>query len=316
MIRNCLIATGLMTVLAMADPAGAQVAASQANAGGEAEPAQQTHVAAESEREASGVREKIVEEAVAALSETEQALRSLDAGDTEAALASIERAVGKLQVVLARSPDMALAPVRVETITRDVLADKEVIREQIEEAEELLDDERIQEARRLLRTLGSEIVVRTTFLPMATFPGEIALVAPLIDRGEIEMAKQRLTTTLSTAVVGEVIIPLPLVRAEVLLEEAETLAETADRTEEQNARLNELLQSAQEQLEMAELLGYGRESDFEPMYEELDSIRSKTRGERSGEGFFDTIREQLDALRRTVFRTDDAPEDGDTSHSG
>jgi hypothetical protein len=73
-------------------------------------------------------RKKIIGEAVAALAETKSALRALDAKKTEEALAALERASGKLDIVLARDPRLALAPIDVGVTTYDVYATLDAIK--------------------------------------------------------------------------------------------------------------------------------------------------------------------------------------------
>ena len=58
----------------------------------------------------------------------------------------------------------------------------------------------------------------------------------------------------------------------VALKEAQSLAEKKDRSKEENDKIAKYVQSSREQLEMAELLGYGNRKDYKPMYEQLDEI--------------------------------------------
>ena len=86
---------------------------------------------------------------------------------------------------------------------------------------------------------------------------------PLIDAGKIDEAKARLQAALNTLVVTtDDVIPLPKLRAEHLLKQAQELAEKKDRGKEENDKLTKHLQSAREQLQMAELLGYGKKTRF------------------------------------------------------
>jgi hypothetical protein len=47
---------------------------------------------------------------------------------------------------------------------------------------------------------------------------------------------------------------------------------------------------------MAELLGYGKKSDFKPMYEQIGEIENKSAGGKSGTGWFDRLKQQLAEL--------------------
>jgi len=170
-------------------------------------------------------RKKIIDEAVSALAETKNALRALDEKKTEEALAALERASGKLNIVLARDPKLALAPIDIGVTTHDVYATLDTIKKAKEQAEEYLEDGEVQKARVLVRDLASEIIISVVSIPLQTYPDAIKAVAPLIDRGKIDEAKVAIEVALSTLVVVDHIIPLPLVRADVKVAEAEALAQ-------------------------------------------------------------------------------------------
>ena len=44
---------------------------------------------------------------------------------------------------------------------------------------------------------------------------------------------------------------------------------------------------------MAELLGYGKKKDYNPMYEQIAEIENKSAGGKSGLGWFDKVKQQL-----------------------
>lgn len=239
-------------------------------------------------------RKKIIAEATAAIDETKKALKALEENKIDEAVAALEVATGKLELILARDPKLALAPVDVTVVTYDLLADPDTIKKVIDEAEEYLGEGEIQKARLLVTNLASEIVFRTTNIPLATYPDAIKAITPLIDEGKIDEAKAGLQTALSTLVVTtDEVIPLPLARAEQLLKNAEALAENEERTVKENETLADLLEEARTQLKMGELLGYGTKKLFQDMYEQLDQIEQKTQGGKGGKGWFDNIKQQI-----------------------
>lgn len=247
-------------------------------------------------KKAAEKRKKITAEAVAAIDETMKALKLLDEKKTEEALAALERATGKLDLILARDPSLDLAPVDVEVVTYDLLADLDTIKAVIKQAKDYLEDGEIQKARPLVANLASEIVFRTTSIPLATYPDAIKAVAPLIDEGKLDEAKAALQAALNTLVTTDDVIPLPALRATHLLKNAEALAENEKRTDKDNETLSKQLEEARKQLKMAELLGYGDKKSFKSMYEQLDQIEKKTAGGKSGKGWFDKIKQHLSDL--------------------
>ncbi len=269
----------------------------EAQAQSEATESVQPQVDAKMTEKAAEKRKKIAADAVAAVNETNKALKLLDEKKTDEALASLERATGKLELILARAPDLALAPVDVEVVTYDLLANLDTVKAMVHDAENYLEDGEVQKARPLVANLASEIVFRTTSIPLATYPDAIKAVTPLIDDGKLDEAKAALQAALNTLVVTtDDVIPLPVLRAEVLLKNAEALAENKERTVKDNETLASQLAEAKNQLKMAELLGYGTKKSFKPMYEQLDEIEQKTAGGKGGKGWFDKIKQQLSDL--------------------
>ncbi len=242
-------------------------------------------------------RQKIVSEAVEAVADTEKALLALDANKKDEALKLLEKVTGKLEIILAREPDLALAPIDISEVSYDLYADLDTIKKAIKEADDALDDGEVQKARHLIAGLASEIIIRTTSLPMVSYPAAIQAIVPLIDQGKIDEAKFALVELLNTLVVTEEIIPLPLLRAELLLAEAEILSEKEKRSEDENKTLKGILDAAHHQLRMAELLGYGKKSDFKTMYDQIDEIKDKSSGGKSGKGWFDKIKQKLASFK-------------------
>jgi hypothetical protein len=241
-------------------------------------------------------RRTLLADATAAIAETEQALQALEDRKTDVALTALAHATGKLELIIARDPKLALAPVSVDIVTHDLFADPGTVSAVIMEARKDLDAGRVQDARALVAALASDIEVRTTSIPLATYPAAIKAITPLIDAGKIDEAKTRLQAALDTLVVTTDVIPLPKLRAESLLKEAQALAEKKNRSKDENDRLARDLKSAREQLQLSELLGYGKKADYKPMQDQLDKIAEKSAGGRSGTGWFDTITKQMSDL--------------------
>ncbi len=278
----------LSSVLADEQKAEKQAAETQA-----VQPKVDANIAKQSAEE----RHKIVSEAVEALANTEKALIALDENKKDEALKLLAKVTGELEVILAREPDLALAPIDISEVSYDLYADLDTIKKAIKEADDALDDGEVQKARHLIAGLASEIIIRTTSLPMVSYPAAIKAIVPLIDQGKIEEAKWALAELLNTLVVTENIIPLPLLRAELLLAEAEILAEKEKRSEDENKTLKGILEAAHHQLRMAELLGYGKKSDFKAMYDQIDEIKDKSSGGKSGKGWFDKIKQKLASFK-------------------
>ena len=253
----------------------------------------QPEVQKETDSQAADKRKQVLDEAVSALSLTKSALAALDGKDTARALATLAEVTGKLELIVAREPTLALAGVDVRTIVHDLFANTETIEAMTDEALDALKHGEVQQARHVL---ASEIVITVTNIPLASYPAAVKAVVPLIDQGKIEEAKAALQSALSTLVEERSVLPLPVLRAKLLLKRAEPLVEDGQRSEASNERLETLLNEARQQLEMAELLGYGKRKDFEPLYAELKKIKEKTGGGGFGKGWLDEVKAKLSRL--------------------
>lgn len=255
-----------------------------------------TEVQQDTQAQTAEKRQTITAEALSALQETTNALRSLDEGKKQDALAALERATGKLEIVLAREPRLSFAPVAVTSSAQDIITSTDTAKHMVSEAEDLLEDGKVQDARALLSTLASETVITVTGLPMSTYPAALKKAAALIDGGKTEEAKTVLQTALNTLAVDVTIIPIPVANAEALLAQAKVLAETKERTADQNGQLIKLLDAAESEIKFAQVLGYGEKKDFDGFYEQIETIREKTSEGKSGTGFFKKITDHLSSM--------------------
>jgi hypothetical protein len=244
-------------------------------------------------------RKTLIADATSAIEATQAALKQLDNGNTKDALASLERATGKLDVILARDPTLELAPAAVSVSTFDVRGGLNAVKAIRKEAQNLIEAGQLQEARQLLKNLASETVISVSNIPLATYPDAIKSAVKLIDQNKKDEAKRVLQTALNTQVLTDAIIPLPVVKAQEALKGAEKLSEKKDRTKDDNGRLEGLMDQARGQLEFAQALGYGSKSDFDKMHAQLAEIRDKTADNRFGVGWFSKIKESIGAFLKS-----------------
>jgi hypothetical protein len=235
-------------------------------------------------------------EAASALQDTNRALDFLASGKKAEATAAIESAVGKFEVVLAREPQLGLVPVAISSYTRDALLSTEDVEQLTSQVRQLFNEGHYQLARHLLQNLASETVVSVTSLPLKSYPAALKLAVKQLHEGRSDEATRVLRTALSTQVITDEIIPLPLLRAEKSLSTAEKLAEKSQRTTAENEKLKRLLDSAEKSARFAESLGYGTSADFQTYFQEIEDIRRKTSDGKSGSGFFDKIKDALKSL--------------------
>ncbi len=238
---------------------------------------------------------EVLEDAVQALEKTNLALHQLEQGQKKDALDTLALVTGKLELLIAQYPDLALAPVDVQMIVQDYAGDEKSVKAIRKEARKLLADGQLQQARHLIKGVASEIVVRTVNLPLATYPDAIKAIVPLIQADKIIEAKAALQHSLSTVVVLDDIIPLPVLRAQTALAVAEGLAKK-EHSDKDNKALQELFQEARAQLKWAQTLGYGDKDSFEPFYDAMDAIEKAIHQGKDQQGLFDNLKNRIERL--------------------
>ena len=316
-LRNLYAGTALALLIVSAGPSWSQDTA-QAEAEAQAVNREQVQesVIAETDSQIADKRTALIQEAVDALDETNAAIAAIEKGDTDAAIAALALATGKLETVVAREPDLALAPVSVNHFTYDVLGSVEAVRGLGKQIADLVDDGKFQEARPLLSGFASEVVIRTTSLPLATYPDAILAATALLDDGKTDEAMTVLNAALSTQVVTDTVVALPPLRAVAMIEKAKALlnddgkaandkaaTEANDKAATEDADLTaaDYVEAARQELKIAEALGYGRESDFEDLHEALDELDRQIEAQEDTGGIFETIATRFEELRTRIF---------------
>jgi hypothetical protein len=242
----------------------------------------------------------LVDEAVSALDETQAAIYAIDAGKNQEAIDALARATGKLEIILAREPNLALVPAANSVIKHDVLAAPKDVKALSDRVEDLIDKGRLQEARRLMEGLASEMVIRTSNLPLGTYPDAIKRAAVLLGEQKPQEAKRVLLNALSTIVVTETIIPLPIIRAEASVKAARVLAAKESRTQEDKQAIAAELQKAREQIELAQALGYATKKELDDLQDAIKELERETGGGNAATRFFERIQGLFDKAREAV----------------
>ncbi len=214
-----------------------------------------------------------IEDAVQIIAYTEEAIKHIIDSNYVDATEKLEDAIGKSAVMTAARPELSFFPLDVHVTTRDLVIDIDALKEIRKEADRLTDEGYLQAARHLLKDLASELEISTPMLPVATYPTALSMAAKALNDNKPDEALIILNTALSTVFIETKYVPLPLIRAERMLEEISILLEK----EEKNAdNINTLLENAEYQIRFAEALGYGkRDREFEELYSAIKEIKSE-----------------------------------------
>jgi hypothetical protein len=231
------------------------------------------------------------QDAIAAVGLTGEAIKLIAENKKDDALASIERATGKINILIARNPASALIPVSVEVVVIDTApVDSKVIDQIVQRATDATKHRELPLARILLASLVSELRIRTTSLPLATYPGALQQAAQLLDQGKNQDAGKVLLTALNTLVMVDHVIPLPLILAQAAIDAANSQRQNKD------IALT-LLQTARNEANRSRLLGYlSSDSEYKGLDDEISSLESAINGKGDTSSMFSHLRDRISAF--------------------
>ncbi|HHL43009.1 MAG TPA: YfdX family protein [Hellea balneolensis] len=240
---------------------------------------------------------KIVDDAVVALDNIDLAISAIKAKDKITAKSKLETALGKLETVLSLDPALGLVPVSQEHITLDAYHDAKAVKTARRVAMGYLRRGMVQDARLLIKDMASELDIRTTSIPLATYSEAIKLALPLVADEEFDAAEKILNTALNTIVIRDQIIPLPVIRMTAALEAAKKIeAENKVLTSDQKEDVIAALDYAEDQMELAEALGYVSKDGYKLTHKVVKKIRKNLESKTSNTANYDEV---LSASKKT-----------------
>jgi YfdX protein len=234
------------------------------------------------------------QDAMAAISETQKAIDAIASNKSDQALAAIERATGKINVLLARSPATAIIPVSVNVDIIDAAPhDVKLIKDLGQHASTAVAAKDYPAARVLLAALTSEIRVRTYNLPLATYPEALKAAARLLDQKKQQDASDVLLTALNTLLVVDRVTPLPL----VIAREAINSAKAQSQNDKQVAQT--LVQTAKNEVERAKKLGYAPQApEYEDLRADISNLEKQLKGNSDAGSLFAKLEDKLSAFMK------------------
>ena len=244
--------------------------------------------------------DELMQDALDVVNATKEAITSIADSSYFDAKGFIELGIGKAEALTALNSELALAPVDFKIGTNDLVADISGIKAIKDLAEEALEDGKIQEAARLLDGLKSEIEIETYSLPIATYPNALKQALVLAKEEKYEEASTLLNATLNTIVVEKKRIPLPLIRAEYILQK---LDETVQEKDFDQALAKQLLENASYELKFAETLGYGKkDKEFKELNDAVKEISKvvKDSSNTDEKGLLKKLRAKLKKFKERI----------------
>jgi tetratricopeptide (TPR) repeat protein len=243
-------------------------------------------------------QKKLIVEAINSLKYTNSALVALSKNDTKSAQADIEKALGKLEVILSAKDAPKFLPIDSQVQMVEYAGSSKEIKATLESVKDLLKHNKVQVARTLLNTLQSEIDVTVVSLPLVTYPDALKLAAKYLHDNKIEKAKSVLAVALSTFDKTTTVIPLPLLKATDLINVSASLSKNGKKAE-----ALKYLKAAEDQLDVAETLGYVSHSSttYKALHTAIQKVRKEIKGKNKAEKLFDELKNELKDFKAKIF---------------
>ena len=243
---------------------------------------------------------KIVQEAVDAVALTQKVLVDLThKKSTKKAIKDIEKAIGKLEVILSHKNAPLMLPIDGAITAYEFQAPSSTIENGLQQVKKLLNKNDVQAARVLLNTFQSEIDITTVNLPLASYPKALKLAASYLHDGKTKEAIDVLKMALSTLVTTKVVIPIPLISAEALIHDASKIAK------KDKKQALKHLELAKEELKKAKLLGYTSESDvtYKVLDKAIEKVEREIKGKNKAEKLFEDLINKLKSFKEKATKT-------------
>lgn len=234
------------------------------------------------------------EEVTDGLAYTVKALKALRKGDVRSAETSLQAATKLFGIALTNDPGLGMVPVADAVEINDPAMTPDAISGAIKNAGTALAEHRTQAARRLLLPLREQMTIETQLLPMGRYPDAAKRALSKLKNGDRAGAIAALHDGFETMVTEEIVLPLPLLKAEAFARAASAL----DTAQQQAASV--LIAHARDELENARLLGYVSPDDvaYKTVTDEMDKVQKAVGEGGETKALFDELLQAFGALSK------------------
>jgi hypothetical protein len=245
-------------------------------------------------------KEKMASEALEAVLETQKAIQFLSNKKNNDAVKSLQNALGKIDIATKRFPELKLLPTDINVQRNELITDINTVKQVTKDAEKALKNDQLQEARELLSGLSSEIDITTVSIPLATYPTAIKSATQLINENKVEEARVLLIASLDELVIEKEMIPIPVLNAEVMIEEATRLH--LEDSKANNDEVINLLDNASYQLQLAEVLGYGnKDKVYKELQQDIKTLQKEATAKSDLKDLLEKLKIKLKNFNERVF---------------
>jgi len=242
---------------------------------------------------------KVVQEAVDAVALTQEVLIALDRNKKDEAIKKLEKAIGKLEVVMSDPKAPALIPLNASVVVSEFPGSAYDVENAVITSIALLQHKRVQDARLIVQGLKDEIDLVTINLPLASYPAALKLAAKFLHEDKVAQAKAVIATALNTFVEVDVVTPIGILQAQELIDAASKVAK-----QDKKLALAHLA-AAKAALKKAEALGYTSRSDttYQMLDDAITAIEKEVRGKNKAEKLFEDLIAKLKEFKEKAVKS-------------
>jgi len=245
-------------------------------------------------------KEKILVESIQAVVETKNTVQLLSSNKAKEATKQLKGVIKKIDTITAKYPKLKLVPLDINSETNDLITDISTVKQITKDAEKALKNEHLQKARELLTGLSSEIDITTVNIPIATYPSAIKKAINLIDKNKLDDARLVLINTLNNLVIEKETLPIPILQAEVLINEAMT--RHLENRKKNKAIVINLLDNAEYKLKLADVLGYGgKDKMYKELNNDIKSLKKSANSDADLKDLFNKLKTKLKKFKERLF---------------
>ncbi len=241
-----------------------------------------------------------VRKAIEILNKTGKIIDLIKSDKIDESKEELAKIIGSLEILITKDPNIAVIPVDIRSQIVDAVVDIPTAEAIIEQVKEAVKEGYYQTAKELLESLTSAYLINVYMLPLATYPEAMKVAAALLDKGKKEEAITTLITALNTLAVNKTELPLPILRAEEYIKLASNVMKEEKENKKEEAKL--FLENAEYQLELAEVMGYGKkDKEYKELNETIKSLKKAIGDENETEKLFTDLSEKIKNFKERLF---------------
>ncbi len=233
------------------------------------------------------------------IAQTQYVVQDIEENKVDQAKNDLQSLIGKLEVYLTKNPQSALVPVDVSYRKVETVDNIDTVRALAQTIRKAVRDGYYQAAKDMIGMMTSEMIISTAYVPVSGYLQGLKYAAALLDEGKVDQAMVLMQQTLSSIVITTVSIPLPVLKAQIYIDQA---AQLYAQNHENIDNITNLLDNAKYQLHLAEEMGYGkRDKEYKDLYKAIKDIERAVKAKESSSDKFKALRNELKQFKDRLF---------------